>query len=211
MEELCQTVRDIVRMNFLDLSMLSEVMKLIISIIVLFTALFCVGAMIRDYKESRALKLAKQAELSRVRRLSEAGTPEFYLEEFFLPFTRVWGRKSAQDVIKDTSNVFWQGGKIELELVRNYNARVSSWVLYATFWFTYPGQGIHRQILYAGKYWYPDGLSISGNGTRIFTYTDDPNREGNDLFYFLNDCEKSYSVRKKGLYVKAQEDYISVN
>ena len=202
-------------MNFLDLSMLSEAMKLIISVIVLFTALFCVGVMLREYKESRALKLAKQlakqAELSRVKRLSEAGTPEFYLEEFFLPFTCVWERKNAQDAIEDTSNVFRQGGKIELELVRNYNARVSSWVLCATFWFTYPEQGIHRQILYAGKYWYPDGLSISGNGTRIFTYTDDPNREGNDLFYFLNECEKSYSVRKKGLYVKAQEGYASVN
>lgn len=211
MEELCQTVRDIVRMNFLDLSMLSEVMKLIISVIVLFTALFCVGVMLWDYKESRALKLAKQAELSRVKRLSEAGTPEFYLKEFFLPFTRVLERKNAQDVIEDTSNVFRQGGKIELELVRNYNAQVSSRVLYATFWFTYPEQDIHRQILYAGKYWYPDGLSISGNGTRTFTYTDDPNREGNDLFYFLNECEKSYSVRKKGLYVKAQEGYTSVN
>lgn len=211
MEELRQTVRDIVMMYFLDLSMLSEVMKLTIIVIVLFTVLFYVGVMLRDYKESRALKLAKQAELSRVRRLSEAGTPEFYLKEFSLPFTRVWERKNAQDAIEDTSNVFRQGGKIELELVRNYNAQVSSWVLYATFWFTYPEQGIHHQILYAGKYWYPDGLSISGNGARIFTYTDDPNKEGNDLFYFLNGREKSYSVREKGLYVKAQEGYVSVN
>lgn len=53
MERLLQTVRDIVMMNFLDLSMLSEVMKLIISIIVLFTALFCVGVMLWGYKESR--------------------------------------------------------------------------------------------------------------------------------------------------------------
>ena len=208
MEELSQTVRDIV--NFFNLVLSSEVMKLIVIVIILFIPLFYVGVMLWDYKESRALKLAKQAELSRVKRLSEAGTPEFYLKEFFLPFTRVWERKNAQDVIKDTSNVFRQGGKIELELVRSYNARVSSWVLYATFWFTYPEQGIHRQILYAGKYWYPDGLSISGNGTRIFTYTDDPNREGTDLFYFLNECEKSYSVRKKGLYVRAQEGYVSV-
>lgn len=209
MEELCQTVRDIV--NFFNLVLSSEVMKLIVIVIILFIPLFYVGVMLWEYKESRALKLAKQAELSRVKRLSEAGTPEFYLEKFFPPFTRVWERKNAQDVIEDTSNVFRQGGKIELELARSYNARVSSWVLYATFWFTYPEQGIHRQILYAGKYWYPDGLSISGNGTRIFTYTDDPNREGTDLFYFLNEREKSYSVRKKGLYVKAQEGYVSVN
>ncbi len=53
MERLLQTVRDIVMMNFLDLSMLSEVMKLIISVIVLFTALFCVGVMLWGYKESR--------------------------------------------------------------------------------------------------------------------------------------------------------------
>ena len=191
MEELCQTVRDIV--NFFNLVLSSEVMKLIVIVIILFIPLFYVGVMLWEYKESRALKLAKQAELSRVKRLSEAGTPEFYLEKFFPPFTRVWERKNAQDVIEDTSNVFRQGGKIELELARSYNARVSSWVLYATFWFTYPEQGIHRQILYAGKYWYPDGLSISGNGTRIFTYTDDPNREGTDLFYFLNEREKSYS------------------
>lgn len=209
MEKLSQTVRDIV--NFFNLILSSEVMKLIVIVIVLFIPLFYVGVMLWEYKESRALKLAKQAELSRVKRLSEAGTPEFYLEKFFPPFTCVWERKNAQDAIEDTSNVFRQGGKIELELVRNYNAQASSWVLHATFWFTYPEQGIHRQILCTGKYWYPDGLSISGNGTRTFTYTDDPNKEGNDLFYFLNECEKSYSVRKKGLYVKAQEGYTSVN
>ena len=209
MEKLIETVRDIVKTFYVALS--SEFMGLIVSVIVWFIVLFYIGVMLWDYKESRALKLAKQAELSRVKRLSEAGTPEFYLEKFFLPFTRVCDRKNAQDVIEDTSNVFRQGGNIYLELVRSYDVQASSWVLYATFWFTYPERGVHDQILCTGKYWYPDGLSISGNGTRTFTYTDDPNKEGNDLFYFLNECEKSYSVRKKGLYVKAQEDYISVN
>ena len=103
--------------------------------------------------------------------------------------------------ITSTRKDFGDKGSIILELKRQYSKKENEWITQGKIRFIYPEKGIDES-LHEGTYWLTLEAKLKLKLTtekQTFTYTDDPDEEGSNLFYFRNDCPIDH---QNGLYIR---------
>lgn len=142
-------------------------------------------------RDDREILHKCQEERARTTRLIHMGTPEFRIEK----------GKPEQKSITSTKKDFGDKGSIILELKRQYSKKENEWITQGKIRFIYPEKGIDES-LHEGTYWLPLEAKLKLKLTtekQTFTYTDDPDEEGSNLFYFRNDCPIDH---QNGLYIR---------
>lgn len=146
-------------------------------------------------EHERQKQRAYEKEHARIEKLAQAGTRELQL-------TKVWSMERDKPapvdlcIIKCTY-LCGQNGNFELRLTHYWDEFKPAWILKGEVWFIYPEKNINQKI-HEEDYHLPMGLSLE-ESTQIFTYTDDPDDTGSNLFYFRNDCPMDYL---NGLYIR---------
>ncbi|WP_278551305.1 hypothetical protein [Rothia dentocariosa] len=142
-------------------------------------------------RDDREILHKCQEERARTTRLIHMGTPEFRIEK----------GKPEKKSITSTRKDFGDKGSIILELKRQYSKKENEWITQGKIRFIYPEKGIDES-LHEGTYWLPLEAKLKLRLTtekQTFTYTDDPDEEGSNLFYFRNDCPIDH---QNGLYIR---------
>lgn len=142
-------------------------------------------------RDDREILRKCQEERARTTRLIHMGTPEFRIEK----------GKPEKKSITSTKKDFGDKGSIILELKRQYSKEENEWITQGKIRFIYPEKGIDES-LHEGTYWLPLEAKLKLKLTtekQTFTYTDDPDEEGSNLFYFRNDCPIDH---QNGLYIR---------
>lgn len=147
--------------------------------------------LLRHQEHERKKQRVREEEYDRVEKLAQAGTPEFRIEK----------GKPEKKSITSTRKDFGDKGSIILELKRQYSKKENEWITQGKIRFIYPEKGIDES-LHEGTYWLPLEAKLKLKLTtekQTFTYTDDPDEEGSNLFYFRNDCPIDH---QNGLYIR---------
>lgn len=142
-------------------------------------------------RDDREILRKCQEERARTTRLIHMGTPEFRIEK----------GKPEKKSITSTRKDFGDKGSIILELKRQYSKKENEWITQGKIRFIYPEKGIDES-LHEGTYWLPLEAKLKlklMTEKQTFTYTDDPDEEGSNLFYFRNDCPIDH---QNGLYIR---------
>lgn len=142
-------------------------------------------------RDDREILHKCQEERARTTRLIHMGTPEFRIEK----------GKPEKKSITSTKKDFGDKGSIILELKRQYSKKENEWITQGKIRFIYPEKGIDES-LHEGTYWLPLEAKLKLKLTtekQTFTYTDDSDEEGSNLFYFRNDCPIDH---QNGLYIR---------
>lgn len=142
-------------------------------------------------RDDREILHKCQEERARTTRLIHMGTPEFRIEK----------GNPREKSITSTKKDFGDKGSIILELKRQYSKKENEWITQGKIRFIYPEKGIDES-LHEGTYWLPLEAKLKLKLTtekQTFTYTDDPDEEGSNLFYFRNDCPIDH---QNGLYIR---------
>lgn len=142
-------------------------------------------------RDDREILHKCQEERARTTRLIHMGTPEFRIEK----------GKPEKKSITSTRKDFGDKGSIILELKRQYSKKENEWITQGKIRFIYPEKGIDES-LHEGTYWLTLEAKLKLKLTtekQTFTYTDDPDEEGSNLFYFRNDCPIDH---QNGLYIR---------
>lgn len=142
-------------------------------------------------RDDREILHKCQEERARTTRLIHMGTPEFRIEK----------GKPEKKSITSTKKDFGDKGSIILELKRQYSKKENEWITQGKIRFIYPEKGIDES-LHEGTYWLPLEAKLKlklMTEKQTFTYTDDPDEEGSNLFYFRNDCPIDH---QNGLYIR---------
>lgn len=146
-------------------------------------------------EHERQKQRAYEKEHARIEKLAQEGTRELQL-------TKVWSMERDKPALVDLciikcTYLCGQNGKFELRLTHYWDEFKPEWLLKGEVWFIYPEKNINQKI-HEEDYHLPMGFSLE-ESTQIFTYTDDPDEEGSNLFYFRNDCPMDYL---NGLYIR---------
>lgn len=150
---------------------------------------------LHQQEKERQEQRAHEKEHARIEKLAQAGTREFRL-------TKVWSMERDKPALVDLciiecTYLCGQNGKFELRLTHYWDEFKPAWLLKGEVWFIYPEKNINQKI-HEEDYNFPMGFSLE-ESTQIFTYTDDPDEEGSNLFYFRNDCPIDH---QNGLYIR---------
>lgn len=146
-------------------------------------------------EHERQEQRAYEKEHARIEKLAQEGTRELRL-------TKVWSMERDKPALVDLciikcTYLCGQNGNFELRLTHYWDEFKPEWLLKGEVWFIYPEKNINQKI-HEEDYHLPMGFSLE-ESTQIFTYTDDPDEEGSNLFYFRNDCSIDH---KNGLYIR---------
>lgn len=146
-------------------------------------------------EHERQKQRAHEKEHARIEKLAQKGTRELQL-------TKVWSMERDKPALVDLciikcTYLCSQNGNFELRLTHYWDEFKPAWILKGEVWFIYPEKNINQKI-HEEDYNLPMGLSLE-ESTQIFTYTDDPDDAGSNLFYFRNDCPIDH---QNGLYIR---------
>lgn len=83
-----------------------------------------------------------------------------------------------------------KNGKFELRLTHYWDEFKPAWLLKGEVWFIYPEKNINQKI-HEEDYNFPMGFSLE-ESTQIFTYTDDPDEEGSNLFSIMTKLTSTF-------------------
>lgn len=154
--------------------------------------------LLHQQEKERQEQRAHEKEHARIEKLAQEGTRELRL-------TKVWSMERDKPALVDLciikcTYLYGQNGNFELRLTHYWDEFKPEWLLKGEVWFIYPEKNINQKI-HEEDYRLPMGFSLE-ESTQIFTYTDDPDEEGSNLFYFRNDCSINH---KNGLYIRINQ------
>lgn len=154
--------------------------------------------LLHQQEKERQEQRAHEKEHARIEKLAQEGTRELRL-------TKVWSIERDKPALVDLciikcTYLYGQNGNFELRLTYYWDEFKPEWLLKGEVWFIYPEKNINQKI-HEEDYRLPMGFSLE-ESTQIFTYTDDPDEEGSNLFYFRNDCSINH---KNGLYIRINQ------
>lgn len=114
-------------------------------------------------------------------KLRESGYKEIVLPK--IVNNGSWKPSNPAHVVRSAAEKFGGQGSVLLTLSRFYNKHEHDWYTSMTIRFVHPEQGIDQEI-YEHTYYTPKWAGEQFYDTP-FTYTSDPEEDGDNLFYFL--------------------------